>query len=424
MNLLSLYHNLHTQYLTVFDFLLGERMYKNKIIFLLSSLLFILISCGGGGGGGASNDGNLENVNRAPNATPLPSSLPTAEPTTDDSVGRLVFMDPRPNGNTFSCGLCHALEEPLPDQFDRPGHAVGDALRRPNFKNGLLPNFVDAANTCLETWMTVPTDELWTEESSDFIALTEFLREQDTGQGESPTLAFAKAEPMRFANNSDVEGDPEAGREHFNESCAICHGNNALGTERAPQLAGFYSFEGAADFISRKVRLSGPPNDDIYLGEAVPGVMPFWGEDRISDDDLEDVIAFIINATAPDPADPDPIPTPDSRTCASTHPRIGQQAELSTIAHNVSGTAVIVDDCTIRIDNFSFDGGGINIRVYAGNGDFLTTGFSISDDLFGQVFNNDTLTVTIPEGRTLDDIDRISIWCIPVRFSFGDGIFQ
>ncbi len=377
---------------------------------VLLLVVTFITACGGGSSSG-SDDGSGD--------APVASTPP--DPMTID--GASVYMNPQATGNTFACVHCHALTEPATDGFDRPGHLIGDALRRPSYKNGLLPNFLDAANTCLNVWMTVPTP--WTEETEEFIALRDFLENQDTGEGTASTIPFAKSEPITFAtDNSDVTGDPTAGQEKFNSSCAICHGENALGTERAPQLAGRYNFNGSANLIARKVRLSGPTDHSIYQGESVGGVMPFWAEDRISDNELEDVIAFVVNSELPGTiTTPTPTPTVGSG-CSSTHPKIGQQAMLSTISHNVSGIATIIDDCTIQIDSFFFDGGGINIRVYGGNGEFLNTGFSMSDNLLNQVFEGGSLTVTLPEGRTLNDLDRISIWCVPVRTSFGDGIFN
>jgi len=29
-----------------------------------------------------------------------------------------------------------------------------------------------------------------------------------------------------------------------------------------------------------------------------------------------------------------------------------------------------------------------------------------------------------PEDKSLDDLDGISVWCVPVSQSFGDGLFQ
>lgn len=34
-----------------------------------------------------------------------------------------------------------------------------------------------------------------------------------------------------------------------------------------------------------------------------------------------------------------------------------------------------------------------------------------------------TLHVTLPTGKTLDDLDRVSIWCVAAKFSFGDATF-
>lgn len=112
--------------------------------------------------------------------------------------------------------------------------------------------------------------------------------------------------------------------------------------------------------------------------------------------------------------------------CAATHPRIGQTAVLTTRFHGVSGTARIVDDCTIVIENFTFDGDGLDVRVYSGdsNGNFAA-GRILSDDLRRTAgYAGETLTVRLPVGVTLDEVGSLSIWCVPVSMSFGDGVFQ
>ena len=367
--------------------------------FVLLVSCVLLSACGGGGSDGSD---------------------PAVEVEVEIIDGADVYMNPQPAGNVFACAHCHALSEPATDGFDRAGHAIGDALRRPSYKNGELFSFLDAANTCLETWMDV--SQAWGDDSPDFVALTDFLSDQDVGAGAAPVLSFVKKEPLTFeSDNSDVFGDAEFGREKFNNSCALCHGEDAVGTERAPKLAGEYDFAGSANVIARKVRLSGPVDHQIYDGDSVGGVMPFWVADRLGDGDLEDVIAFIIGSES---LGAPPSTETGGSSCTSTHPNIGQQATLSTLAHNVSGVATIIDDCTIRIDSFNFDGGGINIRVYGGDGDFSSTGFIMSDNLLNQVYTGGSLTVTLPAGKTLDDIDRISIWCVPVGVSFGDGVFS
>lgn len=109
--------------------------------------------------------------------------------------------------------------------------------------------------------------------------------------------------------------------------------------------------------------------------------------------------------------------------CGATHARVGQVAQLDTRFHMVSGTATIVDDCTIRLSSFTFDGGGIDVRVYAGLGGNYQAGFAISGDLFGSPRSNDTLTLRLPAGKTLDDLDGISVWCVAVGVDFGSGTF-
>ncbi|CAM2069603.1 DM13 domain-containing protein [Sulfidibacter corallicola] len=110
---------------------------------------------------------------------------------------------------------------------------------------------------------------------------------------------------------------------------------------------------------------------------------------------------------------------------AAEDPRIGTVATLRNSAtYGISGRAVIVDERTIRLENFSYNGGGPDVRVYLGlNNDFVN-GPIISDSLSGTVFNNETLELTIPESVSLDDFNAISIWCTLFSISFSEGTFQ
>lgn len=114
------------------------------------------------------------------------------------------------------------------------------------------------------------------------------------------------------------------------------------------------------------------------------------------------------------------------RECTSTHEMVGQTGELTTLAHSVSGTATIVDDCTIEITNFNYDGGGIIVEVYGGVNENYhpPVGFAISENIFGTRFVNQTYTVQLPTDKTLDDLNGISIWCSDVGVSFGDSLFN
>lgn len=108
--------------------------------------------------------------------------------------------------------------------------------------------------------------------------------------------------------------------------------------------------------------------------------------------------------------------------CASTHELVGTTTALNSYAHGVEGNIEVVDDCTIRINNFTFDGGGIDVRIFGSDsGDFTADGFAISNDIFGTAYDNETLEVPLPEGVSLDDINHLSVWCVAAGQNFGDA---
>ncbi|MCA9565439.1 MAG: DM13 domain-containing protein, partial [Myxococcales bacterium] len=114
----------------------------------------------------------------------------------------------------------------------------------------------------------------------------------------------------------------------------------------------------------------------------------------------------------------------DGTGCGSTHPHIGWVADLETHFHGVSGRATIVDDCTIEITNFNFDGGGVDVRVYGANDGNYETGFPMTEDLHrAEAYVSETVIAVIPDGRSLDDVDGISVWCIDFTVDFGSGLF-
>ena len=48
----------------------------------------------------------------------------------------------------------------------------------------------------------------------------------------------------------------------------------------------------------------------------------------------------------------------------------------------------------------------------------------MSGNLVGTLFASNTIRVTLPVGKTVNDFDSISVWCVPVSISFGDGFFS
>ena len=105
---------------------------------------------------------------------------------------------------------------------------------------------------------------------------------------------------------------------------------------------------------------------------------------------------------------------------------MGWTAELSTLQHDVAGTATIVDDCTVEITMFDYDGRGIDVRVYGGpNGNYdPPAGFPMGPDLVRTTpYVSETIVAKVPGGRTLTEVDGVSIWCVDVSVDFGSGQF-
>ena len=120
---------------------------------------------------------------------------------------------------------------------------------------------------------------------------------------------------------------------------------------------------------------------------------------------------------------PPVVATQPMAACTKSSGKVGQVTTLSTRSHGVSGKATVIDDCTIEIRNFFYDGGGLaRVFVYGGKASNYSAGFPIGNNLRGTSFSNQTLTVTLNPGD-LDKLDGISIWCSDANVSFGDGLF-
>lgn len=111
--------------------------------------------------------------------------------------------------------------------------------------------------------------------------------------------------------------------------------------------------------------------------------------------------------------------------CGSSHAKVGWEAKLETHHHGVTGTVKIVDDCTLRIENFTYDGKGIDVRLVTANNEKFKKNIKLTRDLHGKgAYDNVTFDVKLPEGASLDDVDYVSFWCVAFAVSFADGKFD
>jgi len=110
---------------------------------------------------------------------------------------------------------------------------------------------------------------------------------------------------------------------------------------------------------------------------------------------------------------------------AAGDPRVGRVAMLrENSTYGISGRAVIASENLIRLEQFTYSGGGPDVRVYLGVDDSFANGIVISGTISGTPYQNATLEFPLPEGVTLDDFNSISIWCVVFSISFSEGVFE
>ena len=115
----------------------------------------------------------------------------------------------------------------------------------------------------------------------------------------------------------------------------------------------------------------------------------------------------------------------DLRQCTAEHSMVGYSGFFSTLAHNVSGKATIIDDCTIEVSQFSYDGGGPDVFFYGANDHQYAENdaFAIGPQLNGQPFENSSITIKLPTNKSLDDLNGLSVWCVDFAANFGQMEF-
>jgi mono/diheme cytochrome c family protein len=376
-------------------------------------------------------------------------------PRGEHALGQAVYEKPLSDGNSFACGTCHALHEPSADGLRRPAHPIGGATRRSRWKNGKASTFLDAVNSCVTEWMVAPA---WSATEPRFVALRDFLDAQ-TPAGSAADLDYEIVPPP-----SDVKGgDAMRGKSTFNQSCVLCHGRDGLGTIRGPKVAGSIRLP---EYVAGRIRLSGSQTSSVYIG-LTGGVMPFWAKDRLSDAEVKDLVAFV---TAPvDLANMGGGGTSGTGIggagglggsggsaggsanagngggstgggdasggtggaggagsgCGKTNPRVGWSADLgiNTGEGQVSGFVTMVDDCTLELRDFSYDGNGIDVRVYGAKDVSFKPAFTMGPNIVGRTFSKETWRVSLPDGKTLGDLGWVGIWCVAVGANFGSGPF-
>jgi thiosulfate dehydrogenase len=211
-------------------------------------------------------------------------------------AGAVLFADPALSSsrfNTFSCQTCH--EDGRTDGEARilPGHDLQEAVWRQGWWGGQAPQLKDAVDFCLVFFMR---EAPIAPEDPRGRALYEHLLSQ---AGPKPTTSLA-ALPLTVVENVTTvgRGERRRGEVVWDQACRSCHGDPGTGDGRLSELVSrvpddSVAFAEETGFplelvIIEKVR-HGP-----FFG--IGGNMPFYSLERLSDEDLAALVAFLVPA--------------------------------------------------------------------------------------------------------------------------------
>ncbi len=93
--------------------------------------------------------------------------------------------------------------------------------------------------------------------------------------------------------------------------------------------------------------------------------------------------------------------------------------------HSVNATVTVVDDSTLQVEHFTYDGLGPLVSFYLGATNSSTdfqNGLQVGP-LLDRAYADESLTLELPPGETLDGYGAISVWCVENVVSFGSASF-
>lgn len=209
-------------------------------------------------------------------------------------VGRELFGDPdfSPSSfNQFACSTCHTDAET--DRRGRilPGLSLAGVANRETYWGGAEDQLLGAVNFCLVTFMR---GVALTPEDPEGRALAEYLKSISPGTARTPGLPFTILHTIDEITSS---GNPDRGQATYAAACQGCHGSTGNGRGKLdpksltlPKEATDY-YDKNLPGISYRLIFTEKIRHGAFFG--IGGVMPLFGAERISDDQLADIFAYL-----------------------------------------------------------------------------------------------------------------------------------
>jgi hypothetical protein len=107
------------------------------------------------------------------------------------------------------------------------------------------------------------------------------------------------------------------------------------------------------------------------------------------------------------------------------YPRAAWVADITRGEHSVTAQVTIVDERTLQVEHFTYDGTAPLVYFYLGASDDDTAfenGLQL-DPILDRAYNDETLVLKLPGAETLDGYNAISVWCAQFSVSFGSATF-
>ncbi len=111
---------------------------------------------------------------------------------------------------------------------------------------------------------------------------------------------------------------------------------------------------------------------------------------------------------------------------AGLYERAGWVADIPLGAHQVRAVATIINETTIQVEHFTYDGTAPAVYFYLGESDSdaaFDEGLGLMP-LLDRAYAEETLTLFLPDGQTLDGYTAISVWCEEFSVNFSSASFE
>lgn len=230
------------------------------------------------------------------------TALTNAEMSEKARLGRKLFYDPSFDGTLepkkisgLACAHCHADfdEDANPDGKIRAGHSIIGVPNRGEAKGGMIKADIfrraaGGGGFCYQHFLQrIPEDKVDPiaipgEHAEALMAYFEHVSGDNKGPQFEIKMLDREAAVEAAEKIIGMEGDPKEGWRLFSRACNDCH--------PTAKKAGI-----GTQLVRRR-----PPSNmkkwQINIAAKVRGggfIMPFYGEDRLTDQDIADIVAFL-----------------------------------------------------------------------------------------------------------------------------------